>query len=267
MERPRPQEANATGTGKLSVLNTAAAPTAPSAEAEGFFADALRELALSGAPFLVAGTYAVSAYTGITRATKDLDIFCKPGDYARLLDRFKGLGYAIAIEDERWLAKVFQGKHFFDLIFASWHGSLPVGDEWFEHAPLGEVLGTKVPLIAPTELIWSKAFVQLRHRYDGADIANVIQRQRDRIDWKRLLDHMDLHWEVLLVHLLNFRWAYPSERDCVPRWLMDELVDRLRHQLDLPAPRIKICRGRMLSRSDYEIAVTKWGFEDVAESE
>jgi hypothetical protein len=98
-----------------------------------------------------------------------------------------------------------------------------------------------VRVIAPTELIWSKAFVQLRHRYDGADIVHLILKQHDRIDWRRLLGYMDLHWEVLLVHLINFRWAYPSEH-------MDELLGRLERQLDLPPPRVKICRGRMLSQ-------------------
>ena len=50
--------------------------------------------------------------------------------------------------------------------------------------------------------------------------------RHDRIDWRRLLSHMDPHWEVLLVHLLNYRWAYPSERQNLPRWLMDELIAR-----------------------------------------
>ncbi len=46
-------------------------------------------------------------------------------------------------------------------------------------------------------LIWSKAFVQLRYR--GADIAHVILKQSDQIDWKRLLGYMELYWEVLLM--------------------------------------------------------------------
>ncbi len=242
----------------------AAKPTPPSAEAESFYAEALRELDRSGLPHLIAGTYAVSAYTGITRPTKDLDIICKPGDSARILERFKELGHAIEIEDDRWLAKVFSGPHFFDVIFAAWHGCVPVCQEWFEHAPLSEVLGVPVRLVGPTELIWSKAFVQVRHRYDGADIANLILRQRERIDWHRLLAHMDLHWEVLLAHLINFRWAYPSERDSVPHWLVEELIDRLRHQLELPPPRAKVCRGRIFSQSDYEIAVREWGFRDIS---
>jgi hypothetical protein len=63
------------------------------------------------------------------------------------------LGDAIEIEDERWLAKIFRGEHFFDVIFASLHGGMPVSDQWFEHAPRVEVFGIPVPLIAPNELI------------------------------------------------------------------------------------------------------------------
>ena len=54
-------------------------------------------------------------------------------------------------------------------------------------------------IVGPTELIWSKAFIQLRHRYDGADVVHVILKQSDQIDWRRLLDYMEVHWEVLLV--------------------------------------------------------------------
>jgi hypothetical protein len=243
----------------------AAAPTAPSARAEVFYADALREFSKLALPFLLGGTYALSAYTGLVRATKDLDIICKSSDYLAILNHFKSLGYAISIEDERWLGKVFQGDHFFDVIFASWHGIVPVTDEWFEHAPRIEVFGIPVQVVPPTELIWSKAFIQLRHRYDGADIAHLILKQHAQIDWRRLLGYMDLHWEVLLVHLLNFRWAYPSERENVPRWLMDELIVRLKQQLDLPRSHVKICRGRIFSEIDYEVAVKEWGFADAGE--
>lgn len=247
------------------MIAAAAVPTPPSAQAEAFYAEALRELAGAGFAFLLAGTHAISAYTGITRASKDLDVFCKPGDCPRILGHFRDLGYSIGVEDERWIGKVYQDPYFFDVIFASWHGTMPVSDAWFEHAQPVEVFGTAVRMVAPTELIWSKAFVQLRHRYDGADIVHVILKQHDRIDWRRLLAYMDLHWEVLLMHLLNFRWIYPSERDHVPRWLMDELLDRLRRQLDLPPPVVKICRGRMFSQIDYETAVQEWGFGDVSD--
>jgi hypothetical protein len=68
---------------------------------------------------------------------------------------------------------------------------------------------------------------------------------------------------VLLMHVLNFRWIYPTERDHIPRWLLEELLGRLQRQLALPPPRIRICRGRMFSRADYEIAIREWGFADI----
>ena len=71
---------------------------------------ALNELRRSADPALIAkgrhntppsGTFAVSAYTGITRLTKDMDIFCKAGDAQRLLAYFQKKNYTIDIEDDR----------------------------------------------------------------------------------------------------------------------------------------------------------------------
>ncbi len=249
--------------GDAPIIIAKSEPTLIDPQAEGFYADALRELARLGLPFLLAGTYALSAYTGITRQTKDLDIFCKAGDYPRILAHFKSLGYAISIEDERWLGKVHRGRHFFDVIFASSNGSMPVGDEWFESAGWIEVFGTVVSIVGPTELVYSKCFIQLRHRYDGADVAHTILKAHDAIDWRKLLGYMEVHWEVLLTHLINFRWIYPSDRDCIPGWLMDELLGRLQAQRELPPPDMKVCRGRMFSRVDYAIDVKDWGYADV----
>jgi hypothetical protein len=149
------------------------------------------------------------------------------------------------------------------VIFASGNGTMPVTEEWFAQAQETTLFGMTVRMLSPTELIWSKAFIQLRHRYDGADIVHVILKQHEHIDWHRLLRHLEPYWEVLLMHLLNFRWVYPSERDHVPQWLMDELLDRLKHQRELPPPQMKVCRGRMFSRADYEQAISEWGFADV----
>lgn len=244
-------------------LEAAAAPIATGPEAERFYREALRELHELGAPVLLAGTYAVSAYTGISRRTKDLDVFCKAGDYPRILHHFQERGYSVATEDERWIGKVFKGQDFFDIIFASSNGTMPVTDQWFEQARRTELFDIPVAIIGPTELVWSKSFIQLRHRYDGPDVVHVILKQHAAIDWRRLLSYMELHWEVLLIHLLNFRWIYPSERDVVPRWLLDELLGRLGQQLDLPPPQARICRGRMYSLVDYRIAVDEWGFADI----
>ncbi len=235
----------------------------PPPEAEDFYIEGLKLLAQSDIPFLVAGTYAITTYTDIVRPTKDLDIFCKAGDYPRILKFFRDHGYDVDVEDERWIAKIYRGKYFFDIIYSCRTTEIAITDEWFEQAPEIEIYGSKVRIIPPTELIWSKIFVQDRYRYDGADIAHMILRQSDAIDWKRLLRYMELHWEVLLTHLINFRYIYPADRDLVPRWLLDELLSRLASHMDMPASKVKVCRGRLFSARDYVTDIMEWGYADL----
>ena len=235
----------------------------PPKEALAFYQDSLGLLKESGIPFLLSGTYAVTAYTGIRRPTKDLDVFCKPGDYPRILAWFQARGYRTDVEDERWIAKVWNDeKHFFDVIFAMSNGTIAVSDSWFGKDRI-EVYGHEVMITPPTALILSKVFIQDRYRYDGADVNHVILKQAAAIDWKSLLDQMDLYWEVLMAHLLNFRFAYPTERDNIPAWLMTELAQRLEAQVTLPAPRVKVCRGRLFSPRDYIADITDFGFGDI----
>jgi hypothetical protein len=235
----------------------------PPPEAEAFYIEGLKLLAQSGIPFLLSGTYALTAYTGVVRPTKDLDVFCRAGDYPRILAFFQDRGFDVSVEDERWLARVIQGRFFFDVIFNGKSASIPVTDEWFEGAPVTAIYGTPVRLTPPTELVWSKMYVQDRDRYDGADVAHLILKCWAEIDWRRLLAHMEPDWEVLFVHLLNFRYIYPGDRDVVPAWLTRELTGRLAAQLEAPASRTRVCRGRLFSPTEFAPDVFDWGFADI----
>jgi hypothetical protein len=69
---------------------------------------------------------------GISRPTKDLDVFCKPSDAPEDPLFFKSRGYRIEMEDERWIGKVWSGDNFFDVIFNISSASIPITDEWFQ---------------------------------------------------------------------------------------------------------------------------------------
>jgi hypothetical protein len=235
----------------------------PPPEAVDFYTESLGLLNESGVPFLLSGTYALSCFTGIIRATKDLDVFCRPSDAPRILAFFKSRGYEIEIEDERWIGKVWQGDNFFDVIFNISSASIPITDDWFREVYEAEVYGTTVRVTPPTQFILSKLFLQTRYRYDGADVAHTILRKHDHIDWHWLLSSLELYWEVLLINVLNFRFIYPTERDLIPRWLFDELIERVRAQAELPPGGVRICRGRLLSPTDFVVDVSEWGFADV----
>ena len=234
----------------------------PPRKRELFYTEVIEELAGSDIPFLLSGTYALTFYTGLVRPTKDVDLFATAGDCLKILSYAKARGFDVEIVDDRWLARITRGEIFVDVIFNMPTASTHVTEDWFDNAPRAKLFGSELLLVPPTEFVWSKMFVQDRYRYDGADVAHMILKRHGEIDWRRLLNHMELHWEVLLMHLLNFRYIYPSERSAVPQWLLDELLDRISVQNSIPPPGMKVCRGRIFSPRDYQVDIAEWGFSE-----
>jgi hypothetical protein len=130
------------------------------AVAGAFYAECLDLLTASDIPFLLGGTFALSAYTGLPPPVKDLDVFCKAGDYPRILVYFQRHGFAVEVEDERWIAKIKRDDCFIDVIFNSTTAIAPVTDAWFASARSVRIGERTIPILSPTELIWSKIFVQ-----------------------------------------------------------------------------------------------------------
>jgi len=231
-------------------------------EAHAFYKEALELLHESGAPFMLGGAFAMFSYTGIYRDTKDLDVFCKPSDYPKIMKFFAEKGYRTENYDVRWLAKVHKGEYFIDLIFDTVNNICRVDDTWLEHAPDGEFAGVKVKMLPAEELVWCKLYVQNRERYDGADINHILLKQGKNLDWKRLLFRMDPHWHLLLAQLLSFQFVYPSEyHDIIPKWLFDELISRAQEQYDLPPAFEKVCRGPMIDQTQYSMDIKEWDYK------
>lgn len=89
----------------------------PPPEREEFCTAVIKLLAKSEIPFLLSGSYALAAHTGIVRPTKDVDVFATAGDCLKILSQFKGLEYDVEIVDVRWLARITRGEIFVDVIF------------------------------------------------------------------------------------------------------------------------------------------------------
>jgi hypothetical protein len=68
----------------------------------------------------------------------------------------------------------------------------------------------------------------------------------------------------MLAHLVLFDFIYPGERDSVPRWVKDDLLGRLREQLEAatPAEDHRLCRGTLLSRYQYLGDLRHWEYRD-----
>jgi len=228
---------------------------------EDFYRTALDALTGSSAPFLVGGAYALRTYSGIQRETKDLDVFCKAGDYPRLLAALAAEGFETELTNPNWLAKARLGEYYVDIIFNSANRLCLVDDTWFEQARDCDLLNHQVKLVPAEEMIWSKSMVQDRFRFDGADVAHIIRQEGETLDWRRLLNRMEALWEVLFEQIMLFRFVYPADREKVPRWLVQELLNRVTLELDLPRSHDRVCRGRILSRSQYETDYEEWGYK------
>lgn len=223
---------------------------------------ALRVLDKAQVPYLVGGAYAFSQYTGIYRDTKDLDLFLDQPSAERALKVLAADGWRTERHDRDWIYKGYRGSYFVDLIFSSGNGVADVDAEWFRYAEAGRAFGRHVWLVPAEELIWSKAFVLERERFDGADVSHVLRARGHRLDWPRVMRRFDRYWEVLLSHLMLFRFTYPSERDVVPDWVMSELLQRTEQSMRSRPEAERLCRGNLLSRVNYAIDISEWGYVD-----
>ena len=227
-----------------------------------FYHHGLKTLSASHIPFLVGGAYAFEYYTGIVRYTKDFDIFIHARDCDRALLALAQAGYHTDLTFPHWLGKAFCGEYFIDIIFSSGNGACPVDYEWFEYAIDSNLFNLPISLCPPEEMIWSKAFVEERERYDGADIAHLLRACGKHLAWPRLLRRFDPHWRVLLSHLVLFGFIYPAERDRIPEWVMQELLYRLSHELQTTPSHESLCQGTLLSREQYLADTLQWGYQD-----
>lgn len=231
-------------------------------ESSAFYRDILHILQESEYDFMLGGAFAMYHYAGVYRDTKDLDIFCKSNEYPKILKLFAAAGYHVELTDVRWLAKVFHGDYFIDIIFDSVNHICTVDDSWYDHAATGTFVDIPVRFIPAEELLWCKMYVQNRERYDNADINHILLRYGKQLDWKRLLDRLDAHWHLLLSSLLIFQFVYPADyRDIIPQWLFDELLTRAKEQYDLPPPLEKVCRGPLIDQTQYQIDIKDWNYK------
>ena len=229
---------------------------------------ALQVLQEQGFEPMVGGAYALRTHTGIWRDTKDLDLFLRRDDIERALEALAAAGYRTEFTDRLWIAKAFQGPYFVDLIFSSGNGIATVDELWAKRAATCKVLDLDALVIPAEEMIWSKAFIQERERFDGADIHHLLRCKGAQLDWEHLLRRFgDRHWEVLLVHLITFRFSFPCHKEQVPRWVMEELLGRMRRREEEPAAADRICRGTLLSRQQYLHETNVEGYLDARELE
>lgn len=227
--------------------------------AQSFYRSAIDVLRAGGVDFLVGGAYAMRVHAAVERDTKDLDLFVRPSDADRVMEAFRTAGFCAGYAFSHWLLKVHGQGYFIDVIFRAGNGLCDVDDEWFAFAEEAEIMGSNLRVCPAEEMLWQKAFIMERERFDGADVQHLLRACGNRLEWDRVIRRFGEDWPVLLSHLVLFNYVYPSERARAPRLVIERLTVQF---LQTESTAKHICRGTLLSRLQYLDDIEKWGYED-----
>src|ERR1700757_2659107 len=208
------------------VQATSSVPRVLPEEQQALFREVLTLFEKAHLPYAVAGAFALRQHTGISRFTKDLDIFLSTPAASAALTCLEKRGFRCEVCDPVWLAKVHRDDYFVDLITGMSNAVIAVDDSWIARAHPAKVCGVDTRVLAPEELLASKLFVTRRERFDGADIAHIIFATRGNLDWARLLQLAGDHWELVLWDLIPFRSVYPAQSQLVPQSVWRDLLTK-----------------------------------------
>ena len=224
----------------------------------GFYREVLSALTVAEVPFLVGGAYAFCRHAAIDRKTKDLDLMIKEETWPAVARALRAAGSTPACTFPHWLGKALSPSGQVDIIFNGGSGLTRVDDDWFRYGVPATVLGHRVRLCPPEELMWSKAFIMERERFDGADVLHLMRAHAERLDWARLCRRFTGHEAVLLAHLTLFAYVYPSEAARLPTWVVPALTGAARWA----RADGRVCRGTLISRAQYLVDIEDWGYAD-----
>lgn len=236
---------------------TSSHPSEAPEEQSDLFRDVLTVLEASRIPYAVSGAFSLRQHTGICRYTKDLDLFLTAENSPAALCCLRDAGMECEVTDPVWLSKARREGFFVDLITGMSNGLITVQDSWIERARPAIIHRVPTRVLAPEELVASKIFVAKRERFDGADIAHVIYGTQGSFDWKRELDLVGEHWEMLLWALMLFRYVYPGQSHYVPWEIWCELLTRFGREVKNPKPDA-LFRGSWIDDNMFAIDVEEW---------
>lgn len=206
-------------------------------EERATFAGVLRELNRREIPFLMAGGFVFSHYSGLWRNTKDLDVVVTGANLERAVDAVLSQGledyYSVLPYDRSWIYRAYrpvgEDKVIVDVIHQFANHADMVDDSWFDHGVPATFAEQPVRFVAPEDLLWMKLMVFQRERCDWPDLLNIIRGLRGQLNWDRLLRSTGEHCRLVSALIHVYDWLCPAERHFIPASVREELADLLRH--------------------------------------
>lgn len=196
------------------------------------YRSAILALRAAGIRFMLGGGFALAAYIGRWRNTKDIDFYIMQRDRDAAVEALTKAGFADLFPqmayDRKWIYRSTRDGVIVDIIWAMANQRAQVDDLWFERATPASIRGEPLGVVPVEEFLWCKLYIMQRDHCDWTDVFNVLYATGRDVDWEHLLERAGEDWPLLKGLLTVYGWLCPNAAR--------ELPESLREKLDLPEP-------------------------------
>jgi hypothetical protein len=158
-------------------------------------------LKAAGVRFALAGSYALWVYGG-PESTHDVDLAVAESDVEQAADALADGGFDVERPPEDWLFKAYSDGVVIDVL----HRLVgePIGAERLSQAEEHDVLGIRMPVLLPTEVMITKLLSLSEQYCDFGALLPHARAVRELIDWPRMRTVTADHpYAEAFIHLLD----------------------------------------------------------------
>jgi hypothetical protein len=149
--------------------------------------DALKRAASAlkqqGPRFALGGSYALWVH-GAPEPVHDVDIVVAEPDADHAARTLEEAGFTVERTPEDWLFKAYLDEAMVDVLHRL--SGIPVDAELLERSEEQEVLGLRMPVLPPTEMITVKLLSLNEHHCNFEGLLPSVRAVRERLDWDRI---------------------------------------------------------------------------------
>jgi hypothetical protein len=204
------------------------------------YQSAIGALRGAGIQFLLGGGFALAAYIGRWRNTKDIDFYVLKEDRQAAIDALKKAGFKDYFDqlpyDRKWIYRSTRSGVIVDIIWAMANQRAEADELWFQRSLPIHIRGESLHLVPIEEFMWCKLYILQRDHCDWTDVFNLLYAASDHIDWNHLLWRLEEDSPLLKGLLQAYGWLCPRSARKLPEFL--------RRRLELEPPEMPRHRTR-----------------------
>jgi hypothetical protein len=178
------------------------------------YSRAIEAVRAAGVDFMLGGGFALAAFTGRWRDTKDIDLYIRPQDRDRVVKALASAGFKDYYDqlpyDRKWIYRSIRSGVIVDIIWSMANQRAQVDSLWFERAGTLELRGQKLLILPPEEFMWCKLYILQRDHCDWTDVFNLLHAVGHRLDWAHLINRLEEDAPLLKALLLVYGWLCPQ---------------------------------------------------------